>query len=201
MASLIERASTGRAKCRACSLPIARGEERFGEALANAYGEGESLFWFHLACAACCRPDSVLPFLAESVAAPDELSRLQRLAEAGIAAPRLSRIARAERATSGRARCRHCRELIAHGTFRIALHGFEEGRFTSLGTIHASCAAHYLGALPEPSRFSLPNNELDEAELAAVLEVVREGAARSIPKGLVKAAADEPEREAERKSS
>ncbi|MET0792891.1 MAG: hypothetical protein ABW061_15325, partial [Polyangiaceae bacterium] len=121
MPSVIERATTGRAKCRACSQPIAKGDERFGEALPNAYGEGESLFWFHLRCAACSRPDSLLPVLAESQAAPAEREALAALARDGIAQPRLSRIAKAERASSGRARCRHCRELIEQGAWRLSL--------------------------------------------------------------------------------
>src|SRR4051812_24074087 len=112
MGSVIERASSGRAKCRGCGQGIAKGEERFGEALPNAYGEGESLFWFHLRCAACCRPESLLAFLEQGQATlPEGSAELSALAREGVAQPRLSRILRAERASSGRARCRHCREL------------------------------------------------------------------------------------------
>ena len=81
MPSLIERASSGRAKCRTCGQAIARGQERFGEALPSAYGEGESLFWFHLTCAACSRPESLLPALAQSQLPPEERERLTRLAQ------------------------------------------------------------------------------------------------------------------------
>lgn len=198
---MIQRAATGRAKCRACGQGIARGQERFGEGLPNAYGEGESLFWFHLLCAACSRPESLSPVLAQSEAPPEERQVLEALADEGRVEPRLTRVARAERAATGRARCRHCRELIEQGTFRIALHVFEEGRFTPIGTIHAACAVHYLGAEPRRERLSLPNNELAPGELDEVMAAVREGASRPILPGLAKAGAADPELDVSRKSS
>ena len=201
MPSVIERASTGRAKCRACGSAIAKGDERFGEALPNAYGEGEALFWFHLGCAACARAESFLPVLEQSQAEPAQREQLELLAQGGVAQPRLCRIAKAERASSGRARCRHCRELIEQGAWRIALQMFEEGRFNSIGTIHATCAVHYFGAEPSLERFTLPSNQLDADELSEVVAVMREGAMRQILPGLAKGASEEPEQESTRKSS
>lgn len=202
MPSVIELASTGRAKCRACGQAIARGEERFGEALPNAYGEGESLFWFHLPCAACARPESLLPVLEQSQAQPAERMRLEGLAQGGVAEPRLCRISKAERAPSGRARCRHCRELIEQGAWRLVLQMFEEGRFNPIGMIHAQCAVHYFGVEPGIERLTLPSNQLDADELRQVVLAMHEGAQRQILPGLAKGAAEEPELEASsRKSS
>ncbi len=201
MPSVIERATTGRAKCRACGQAIAKGDERFGEALPNAYGEGESLFWFHLPCAACSRPESVLPVLEHGQGETNDREALMGLAKDGIAQPRLCRIAKAERASSGRARCRHCRERIEQGAYRISLQMFEEGRFNPMGTIHATCAVHYLGAEPDVARLRLPCNQLSEEELAEVAAQMREGAEREILPGLAKASAEEPELESSRKSS
>jgi ribosomal protein L37AE/L43A len=202
MPSVIERASSGRAKCRACGQVILRGALRFGEALPNAYGEGESLFWFHLPCAAHARPESVLPVLAETNETLPERAQLEALAHGGIAQPRLCRILKAERASSGRAKCRHCRELIAQGAWRLSLQMFEEGRFNPIGTIHASCAVGYFGVEPGLERLSLPSNELDTAELAEVVQQMRDGAlhALSLP-GLAKAPAPDAEPESTRKSS
>ncbi|MEO6601395.1 MAG: hypothetical protein ABIQ16_16070 [Polyangiaceae bacterium] len=200
MPSVIERATTGRAKCRACSQPIAKGDERFGEALPNAYGEGESLFWFHLRCAACSRPESVLPVLEHSPGALSEREALVSLVRDGIANPRLSRIAKAERATSGRARCRHCRDLIEQGALRLSLQMFEEGRFNPIGTIHATCAVHYFAAEPALERLRLPCNQLTESELAEVVAEMREGAKREVLPGLAKTGSEEPEQNS-RKSS
>jgi hypothetical protein len=201
MPSVIERASTGRAKCRACGQPIAKGDERFGEALPNAYGEGDALFWFHLPCAACSRPESLLPVLEQSQAAPNEREALTRLVQDGIAHPRLCRLAKAERASSGRARCRHCRELIEQGALRLSLQMFEEGRFNPMGTIHASCAVHYFGVEPVIERLRLPCTQLEASELDEVVAEMREGAKREILPGLAKAGAEEPEQESTRKSS
>jgi hypothetical protein len=202
MPSVIERAATGRAKCRACGQAIARGDERFGEALPSAYGEGESLFWFHLPCAACARPEALLPVLGQSSLAMRERRQLETLAQAGVLQGRLCRILRAERASSGRARCRHCRELIEQSAWRLSLHIFEEGRFTPIGTIHASCSVGYFGSEPTIERLSLPSNQLTPDDLTEVMRSIREGAARSLQlKGLAKAGGEESELASSRKSS
>jgi ribosomal protein L37AE/L43A len=202
MPSVIERASSGRAKCRVCGQAISRAELRFGEALPNAYGEGESLFWFHLPCAACARPESLLPALAAATETVPERAQLEALAQAGLTQPRLCRILKAERASSGRARCRHCRELIAQGAWRLSLQMFEEGRFNPIGTIHVTCAVGYFGSEPPLARLSLPSNELGADELAEIAAQMREGAARALElPGLAKAPAPEAESESTRKSS
>lgn len=144
MPDLIQAAPSGRAKCRGCAASIAKGELRFGESLPNAYGEGEALSWFHLRCAAAMRPDKLLPVLETAEAIPDG-DALRRVAEQGLAFPRLTRLVRAERAPSGRAHCRSCRELIEKGAWRLSLQLFEDGRFTPIGSIHLACAESYFG--------------------------------------------------------
>ncbi len=202
MPSVIERASSGRAKCRVCGQAIAKGELRFGEALPNAYGEGEAMFWFHLGCAACARPESFLPVLDGCSESLSERESFGELARVGVEQPRLSRILKAERASSGRAKCRHCREVIAQGSYRLALQVFEEGRFNPIGTIHAGCAVGYFKAEPSLARFRLPSNELSERELSEVLAEMKNGAERSLAiPGLAKTEGNEPEAEAERKTS
>ena len=124
---MIETASSGRAKCRGCDQKIAKDELRFGERQPNAFGEGEMTLWFHPRCAAYKRPE---PFL-EAVAAHPEagFEDLAAAARFGIAHRRVPRINGAERAPTGRARCRKCRELIEKDEWRIALVFFEEFRF------------------------------------------------------------------------
>ena len=146
MAHVIERATTGRAKCRGCERPIARDELRFGERRPNPYADdgGETTHWFHVACAALTRPE---PFL-ETLAAPPELDLerrdwLEHQARLGATHRRLSRARGVERAASGRAACRSCREPIAKGGLRIALVYYEEGRFAPSGFVHARCAPAY----------------------------------------------------------
>ena len=148
MTHLIEPASSGRAKCRACGQPISKGELRFGERAPNAFGDGEMTLWFHPACAALARPEPLLELLAEASHAEllDDAAALQRDAETSLRHPRLCRIAGGQRSPTARARCRHCKELIAKNEWRIALGFFEDGRMQPGGFIHDSCAAEYFGS-------------------------------------------------------
>jgi hypothetical protein len=162
MSHVIEFAASGRAKCRGCDERIAKGELRFGERLPNAFGEGEATLWFHLLCAAYKRPEPFLEALArgdmpDAVAAVPNRDALRAAAELGIRHRRLPRLAGADRAPTGRARCRRCRELIDKGEWRIQLVFFEEYRFVPSGFIHAACARDYLGTadlLDRVRRFS-----------------------------------------------
>lgn len=144
MAHVVERAATGRAKCRVCGSPIPKGDLRFGERLPNPFAEGEMTHWFHPACAACMRPE---PFLEALAATAEELADrdwLEHEARLGVAHRRLPRVHAVGRATSGRATCRSCREPIAKGAWRISLLFNEEGRFVPSGFIHVPCAVAYL---------------------------------------------------------
>jgi hypothetical protein len=171
---VIEHASSGRAKCRGCDTKIDQDELRFGERQPNAFGEGEMTLWFHLPCAAYKRPE---PFLAllES-AQPDDLSAndlhaaqaLEAAAELGIEHRRVPRIDKVDRAPTGRARCRSCRELIDKDSWRIALVFFEEHRFQPSGFIHAGCAREYFGTTDVIERIRHFNATLGPAELDAI---------------------------------
>lgn len=162
----IEPAPTGRAKCRACGRPIARGELRVGERGPNPFGDGDATFWFHLVCAACKRPEAAAEVLAGG--APELRSRpeLVALIEAGLAHPRLARIAGIQRSPSGRARCRHCHTAIDGGRVRIALDHWEEGRFGGAGYLHPGCARAYFGEVADVvERARRCDPELDPALL------------------------------------
>ena len=166
----MEPASSGRAKCRGCNQKIAKGELRFGERQPNAFGEGEMTLWFHLMCGAYKRPE---PFLEALATQKDVESheQLEAVAGFGIAHRRVSRINGAERAPSGRARCRSCKQLIEHGAWRIALVYFEEFRFEPSGFVHATCAREYFETTDLIERIkhfssNLNANELDDLKLA-----------------------------------
>jgi hypothetical protein len=168
---IIEPATSGRAKCRSCDLPIAKGELRFGERQPNAFGDGEMTLWFHLPCGAYSRPE---PFLETQSAAPPEAqdARLVEAARFGIAHRRVPRLHGAERATSGRARCRSCREPIDKGEWRLPLVFFEEYRFSPGGYIHARCALAYfetVDLLDRVRHFAPERSEADLAEIAAAM--------------------------------
>jgi hypothetical protein len=143
MPHVFEVAPTGRAKCRGCGRAIPRGEMRFGERLPNPFGEGEMTLWYHPLCAAFKRPEPFLEALPEAPGALGDRDELERAARATMAHRRLQRVDGAERAKSGQAKCRSCRQPIERGTWRIRLVFFEDGRFSPGGTIHVACHAAY----------------------------------------------------------
>ncbi|MGH8665326.1 MAG: hypothetical protein ACREUX_13780 [Burkholderiales bacterium] len=143
MPHLIEPATSGRSGCRGCGRRIGRGELRFGERLPNPFAESEMTLWFHPACAACKRPAPLLETLAQAPANVPDRERLERTARRTLAHHRLARIDGAERAPGGQASCRACREAITHGSWRIRLVFFEEGRFSPGGFVHLDCRKAY----------------------------------------------------------
>jgi hypothetical protein len=173
MAHVIERASSGRAKCRGCGERIAGKELRFGERLENPFAEGEMTHWFHLECAAFKRPDPFLDTIRITEEPLDDAERLSAEAKRGIAHPRLSRVNGADRAPTGRAECRSCRTPIQKDAWRVALVFYEDGRFAPAGYIHPRCAQTYFETtdiLARIRRFSPKLSDEDirglEAELA-----------------------------------
>jgi hypothetical protein len=106
--------------------------------------------WFHLICAAYKRPEPFLEALRSDDAENGvprrdigDADALESAAEFGIAHRRVPRVNGADRAPTGRARCRSCKELIDKDSWRIALVFFEEYRFQPSGFIHAGCAQTY----------------------------------------------------------
>jgi hypothetical protein len=178
----IQLAPTGRAKCRGCGNAIAKGELRFGETGPNSYGEGEATSWFHLTCAALMRPEKALPVIEASSDDIPDRAWLGEQARRAIEHPRLTRLTRVERASSGRATCRSCRELIAKGEWRFVLQMFEEGRPNPIGTIHATCAEAYFDTadvLDRARRLTPDLSENDVAELQKALAEQRPGLAKT----------------------
>ena len=174
MPHVIEHASSGRARCRGCGEKIGKGELRFGEKEPNAFGEGEMTLWFHLPCAAYKRPEPYLELLggveAEEISA-DEIGvahALKPAAEFGIAHRRVPRMDKVDRAPTGRARCRSCREFIGKDTWRLGLVFFEEYRFQPSGFIHAACAEEYFGTTEVLDRIVHFNPALSPGELEAI---------------------------------
>jgi hypothetical protein len=163
MPHVIEPATSARAKCRGCDQKIDKGELRFGERQPNAFGEGEMTLWFHVPCGAFKRPE---PFLEIArVSAEPDVTKWIPAAENGIAHRRLPRVNGAERAKTGRAHCRSCRELIDAGAWRIALTFFEEYRFAPSGFIHAACASDYFETIEILDRVAHFSRDLERGDL------------------------------------
>jgi hypothetical protein len=170
---LFEPAPTGRAKCRGCGRPIAKGELRFGERIPNPFAEGETSLWFHPLCAAWKRPEAVLETLAQPGAhTPPDPAALERAARASSAQRRLPRIDGAERSPTSQAKCRKCREPITKGEWRIRLKIYEDGMFSPAGFVHLSCRREYFETddiLEQALHFSPDLTEEDRADLTRAL--------------------------------
>lgn len=179
MANVFEPATSGRAKCRGCGRTLAKGEWRFGERLPNPFGEGEVTHWFHPACAAYKRPEAITASLADAPAELPDRADLERIAAAGVALPRLTRVDGAERAPSGQAKCRQCREPIEKGAWRIRLVFHEEGTFSPGGFLHLQCRAPYFETVEVLAAVLHFSPALSDAERDALREACSEAEARS----------------------
>ena len=176
MTHIIEPASSGRAKCRGCGKAIAKGELRFGERLPNPFADGGDMtLWFHLLCASLKRPESLSEIIDSSPEPLPDINSLKANIEFGIKHHRSQRINGAERAPSGRARCRACREMIEKDSWRIPLVFFEEGMFNASGNIHLSCSMEYFESTDILDRLCLFSKEWTEDDVKEVTAVLLPG--------------------------
>ncbi len=173
MSHTIEPATSGRAKCRGCKKAIAKGELRLGERLPNPFGDGEMTLWFHLLCGAYKRPEVLLEAVDATDEALPDREALESAARFGLDHRRLPRLDGAQLATTGRARCRACRELIAKDAWRLPLVFYQEGRFEPSGYIHANCAQAHLGTDEILDRARHFSPELTDAQVVDLDEQLR----------------------------
>src|SRR5258706_5713706 len=106
MANTIEEAKSGRASCRTCKKPIAKGELRLGVETQTQFSDTPSLAWHHVLCAAAKLPVELKAALAEYPGEVPNRAELEAaMAEAakqGSAKP--ARFPYVDRAPTGRAR-------------------------------------------------------------------------------------------------
>jgi len=121
---MIEEARSSRSRCRSCRTKIDKGKLRLGILLEGPYGTG--YLWHHLTCAAKRKLEDVEAAYeqrawTEGVEVPplEELRALREKAQKKKAEQRDPPYV--ERAPSGRAKCKHCEELIEKGTLRVVL--------------------------------------------------------------------------------
>ena len=174
MPHAIEPATTGRSKCRACGAQIPKDTLRFGERLPNPFGDegSETTHWYHVLCGAYRRPESFGEVLKTEARNLPNYPDLARAVALGLAHRRVERINSVERATTGRARCRHCREPIAKDQWRIGLVFFEEGMSNAAGFIHAGCAGDYFETTDIIDRLRHFGDNLTEPDLAELSKLV-----------------------------
>jgi Poly(ADP-ribose) polymerase and DNA-Ligase Zn-finger region len=168
-----ELASSGRAKCRGCELPLVKGGLRFGETMMNPRVDRETTFWYHAECAAYKRPAAILEFLGQGSELP-EADELRRIALIGEAHPRIARIHTAHISPSSRATCRACREPVEKAAWRVSVVFFEDGYLNPAGYIHARCVNAYAetteSALDRMRRFSPDLSDKDFEDIRVETE-------------------------------
>ena len=121
---LIENARSSRSKCRTCRRNIDKDTPRLGILLEGPYGTG--YLWHHLKCAARRKFEDVEAAYEQEAWAPelklpalDELRKLKEVAEKARSEKKDAPWA--ERAKSGRSKCKHCDELIEKDSWRVIL--------------------------------------------------------------------------------
>ena len=182
MPHAIERASSGRSKCRGCGEKIVGGDLRLGERLPNPFDDtgGEMTHWFHVACAAYRRPEVFREAAAGTAEAIPDREVLDRQAELGVAHRRLPRLSAAERASSGRAACRSCKEPIQKDAWRIGLLYYEDGRFTPSGFIHTRGASSYFETMDVMTRVKHFSTALSSSDLAEIQGEIEAGKSQGL---------------------
>ena len=149
MAHIIEAAKSGRAACRTCKQPIAKGELRLGEEVQNQFAGGETTHvWHHLACAAKKRPAELLAALGATTVDVPSRAELEATAKAAASSEKPHAFPYAERAATGRASCLACKQPIAKGELRIAVErDVDTGSFVARGAgyLHPGCACGHTG--------------------------------------------------------
>lgn len=173
MADVIQQASTGRSKCRACREPIAKGAFRFGEQVPNSFGEGDATHWFHVACAADRRPDKLKQAI-ESYDGPEipDRAALFETAEQGVLNGELRFVRQVEKAPSGRATCQECHDKIDKGTWRVAIDRSPDGVTPMGGSVHLTCAKAHLGETGLVPRLQRSASLLSPEERAEALTAI-----------------------------
>jgi hypothetical protein len=172
MPHVIEKAKSGRAKCRKCREKIEKDDFRFGHEVASDFGD--ALQWYHLKCAAQKVPidfDSTLKEFGDEVPDREEL-------EATIANNRGKQkpttFPYAELAPSARSGCLVCDQKIAKDEPRIAIEReIDTGGFVRQGAgyLHPKCAMQY-EETPDDLADQIEENSLSLSadQLAQVVE-------------------------------
>jgi poly [ADP-ribose] polymerase len=190
MATVIEEAKSGRASCRTCRKPIAKGELRLGVETQTQFSDAPSMQWHHLLCAADKHPVELRAALADypgEVPNRAEIDAAMEQADKKVAAKPAGH-PYADHAPTGRAKCMQCGEPIEKGAFRIAVEReLEIGGNATRGTgyMHPGCVVANLGNIGGSLGAGGPleqlidglraNSRLTEAELDGVIADVEQG--------------------------
>lgn len=174
MPHVVEVAKSGRAGCRSCRKPIAKGELRFGEETVNSFADGDMTFrWHHLKCAASKLTEELRDALGRFDGdVPDRAEIDDLMAKAVASKP--PPYPHADKAPTSRAKCLGCGDTVEKGTLRVCIEREIERGMTvakGAGYLHPKCAAGYVesqqGSSHDELTEALRNNTrgLSDAEL------------------------------------
>lgn len=181
MANVIEEAKSGRASCRTCKKPIAKGELRFGEEAPNAFGDAPSMRWHHLMCAAEKLPAELKDALDQYPGTVANRAELDQAMADSLAKGRAKPggFPYADKAPTGRARCMQCSQPIDKDTLRVAVEReIDTGAMVTKGAgyMHPACVAANLeasgGDKAELVEGLRQNSRLVPADLDAVIAAI-----------------------------
>ncbi len=151
---VIEGARSSRSRCKTCRRSIDKDTLRMGILIEGPYGTG--YMWHHLKCAAKRSFEQVAEAYQQEAwnhakTPPENVPTLEKLQalhdDADQERKERKQIPYTEPAPSGRARCKHCNELIEKGSMRVIL-----GRSVEFGNqlrtapinVHPRCVAEAL---------------------------------------------------------
>jgi len=139
--------------------------------MANPFSDEEGAersVWFHLDCGAYKRPEVLLAALEGHPEPIEGRAELEQAARFGLEHRRLPRLDGAERASSARAKCRHCKETIDKDAWRLRIVYFEEGMVSPGGFIHATCSKPYFETTDIMERVRHFSPDLAASDLAEI---------------------------------
>jgi len=186
MANVIEEAKSGRASCRSCRKPIAKGELRLGVEAQTQFSDAPSLQWHHLLCAASKLPDELKAALTEYPGeVPNRAEIDAALAEsAKKASAKPAAFPYVDKAPTGRAKCLQCSQPLEKGAFRVAIERELEinGNVTrGAGYLHPGCVTANLeahgGSLDDLLTGLRDHSKLTEDELDGVIADIEQAGA------------------------
>lgn len=180
MGHIIEEAKSGRASCRSCKQPIAKGELRLGEEVPNAFAEGEMTFrWHHLACGAQKKGAALKEALESTELEVPNKEELLKTASSSAKTEKPANFPYAEHAPTSRSTCISCGEKIEKGEFRIAVETeLDTGFFQRKGAgyLHPGCAPEHTEQEGEELFEKVKGNSstLNSSDLESLEEILLE---------------------------
>lgn len=179
----LEVSPSGRAACRGCKKPVAKGELRFAESYVVPGTDSEGYRYWHLLCAAQKVGAHLKTAMAEFTGEIPDRAAI----EAALAKPSKGKgadmpLPHVDRAPTARAKCMVCDEAIEKGSYRIAVEReVDTGTFVTKGPgyLHPGCALTWTednlesnDAMADWMQSMFTNSGMEQAEITEVTKLL-----------------------------